>query len=161
MSAEAKEFPFPVPRNHKTHGASRATPRPSPDSQGEQDNQMGPRNSDETATVLEAIHALTLEFKANRIATESQQAKKQPVNWFTTTVAIVALLGSGINWLGSSSMAVGGAQQTIYRLSEDVKIEREARIQLQTRFDRLRDLYMVEFGADPEDPNTKVTRKRK
>jgi len=121
------------------------------------------------AALAENIHSLMLEIRAGRLVAEASPPGKKPRVWETLAIviALLGLLGSGINWLGSSGMAVGGFKETVQRLERDLqterderKVERDERLRLQGRFDRLRDLYMVEFGADPEDPNTKLLRKR-
>jgi hypothetical protein len=138
-------------------------------------NEMGnqERRSEDTAALVETVHSLMLEIKASRLVAEQGGGKRKPwETWVSLCLASIALLGSGISWLGTSGFAVGSTKEQIVQkmqtLEHDLSVERDERkqehderVKLQNRFDRLRDLYMVEFGADPEDPNTKVIRKRR
>lgn len=78
---------------------------------------------------------------------------RKPPAWASFALSLVALLGVGIN-IGIYINKSQQQEQAQVQLREDYN-------RVNSRFEKMRDLYMVQFGADPEDPNTKAVVKRK
>jgi hypothetical protein len=84
--------------------------------------------------------------------TISNGGGRRPPAWASFALSLVALLGVGIN-IGVYVSKAQQQEQATTQLREDYN-------RVNSRFEKMRDLYMVQFGADPEDPNTKAIVKR-
>lgn len=89
---------------------------------------------------------------AEMIAAFSGSNARKPPAWASFALSLVALLGVGIN-IGIYINRSQQLEQATVQLREDYN-------RVNSRFEKMRDLYMVQFGADPEDPNTKVNVKK-
>ena len=90
------------------------------------------------------------------ITTKSSNSNGKKANIITACVAGLALMGAAFSTVAS----YGGNQRDVQRWQDDLKIEREARERLQVRFDKLRDMYMVQLGTDPEVATGPPTRRK-
>lgn len=126
-----------------------------------------PMTKADEATHREALHTLTLavttltQLQAQAQANPSARPQTSGTKWFMGALAAVTLLGGAATFVGNSGMWVGKKDEAVVHQQEKLADEVAARKDLQAKFDKLRDLYMIRFSEDPDKVDTETMKRKK